>query len=99
MRIPIVVIPIPGNKYQARVGEPFLSSVEGDTRDEAVQKLKEQITSFLGGGAEILQLEIPENEHPLKRFAGMLRDEPLFDEWQQAISDRCRELDADPDVP
>lgn len=99
MRIPILVLPIPGNKYQARAGEPFSSCAEGDTRDEAVQKLKDQIASYLVAGAEIRQLEFPENEHPLKRFAGMLRDEPLFDEWQKAISDRRRELDADPDVP
>ena len=98
MQIPILLMPIPGNKFRARVGEPFSLSFEGETRDEAVQKLKEQIAGMLSGGGEIVQLEIQETEHPLKRFAGMLRDDPLFDDWQRAIADRRRELDADPDV-
>ena len=99
MRIPILVVPIPGNKYLARADAPFSLSAEGDTRGEAVQKLKDQIAGLLSAGAEILHLEIPENPHPILRFAGMLRDDPLFDDWQKAIADRRRELDNDPDVP
>ena len=33
------------------------------------------------------------------RFFFGFQDDPFFDEWQQAIADRRREMDADPDVP
>jgi hypothetical protein len=29
----------------------------------------------------------------------MFKDDPLFDEWQQAIAERRRQIDADPEIP
>lgn len=34
--------------------------------------------------------------HPLAKFAGMFKDDPLFDNWQKSIAKYRREVDADP---
>jgi len=36
---------------------------------------------------------------PWRRMAGVFKDDPLFDEWQQAIADYRRQVDEDPNVP
>ena len=99
MKIPILVTPVDGNRFEARVGEPFASSAEGSTRDEALHKLKEHIAGFLRPGVELLQLDFPENGHPLKPFAGILKDEPLVGPWEHAIAERRRALDEDDSAP
>lgn len=35
---------------------------------------------------------------PWRRMQGIYKDDPLFEEWQQAIADYRREKDDDPDV-
>lgn len=37
--------------------------------------------------------------NPWKRMQGMLADEPLFDEWRQAIEDYRRQRDEDEEPP
>lgn len=37
-------------------------------------------------------------ESPWEKIAGIYKDDPLFDEWQQAIADYRRERDEDPDI-
>lgn len=98
MTINVVVIPVAPDKFEARAGEPFPSSAEGTTRDEALQKLKERIANSLKTGTELTTLEFPENEHPLKRFAGMLKDDPLYEDWRRAMAERRKELDDDPNA-
>ena len=98
MTINAVVVPIAPDKFEARAGEPFPSSAEGRTRDEALQKLKDRISNSLQSGTELMTLELPENEHPLKRFAGMLKDDPLYEDWQLAIAERRKKLDDDPNA-
>ena len=45
-------------------------------------------------GSELLSVAA---EHPLAPYAGMFKDNPLFDAWQQAIDDYRREMDAEPE--
>lgn len=37
-------------------------------------------------------------DHPLARVAGLLKDHPLFDEWQQAIQEYRRQRDPEDHV-
>ncbi len=56
----------------------------------------EQVNIMLKQG-EIVQLEIPlpEPEHPWMKFAGMYKDNPLFDEVQDYIKADREQLDAE----
>jgi three-Cys-motif partner protein len=42
---------------------------------------------------------LPVASNPWTEFAGMFKDDPYFDEWQQAIAENRRNMDADPDIP
>ena len=59
-------------------------------------KLRELIQSRLVDGTQLVPLEIPAGEHPLAAFAGMFRDDPLFEEWQQAIAEYRQQAEEDP---
>jgi len=99
VQIPILIEPIAGNGYRARGGEPLVLTAEGPTREAALANLKEQFKARLGNGAEIVPLEVASEPHPLAEFAGMFKDEPHFDERQQAIAENRRQLEEDPEIP
>jgi hypothetical protein len=99
MHLSILVEPVPHNGFRARSGEPLALSAEAPTADEAVRKLHELVSARLGAGARLLSLDLSEDRNPWLAGAGMFQDDPWFDEWQEEIARRRRELDADPDVP
>jgi hypothetical protein len=98
MQIPVLVERVKGNGYRARGAEPFALSAKGSTREEALAKLEAKIQSRLKNGAEIVGLEIG-RQHLLGQYAGMFKDDPLFDDWQKAIAAYRRQVDNDRDYP
>lgn len=97
MQIPVLIEPLPNNGYRASTGLPLPVSAEGPTREQALSNLQQVLASRLSAGMEIASLEVPAAEHPLARFAGMFKDNPLFDEWQQAIADYRQQVEDDPE--
>src|SRR5437588_691284 len=97
MEIPVLIEEVPGTGFRATGGLGF--SAEGPTREEAFRKLEAELRDRISAGAEVVTLQLAVPEHPWLRFAGVLRDDPLFDEWQEAIAERRRQVDADPTVP
>ena len=67
-------------KVSARVlGLPEYSVVSSD-RNSAISELDKLITENLSGNEVIsLELEIPNREHPWRKFAGMHQNSHLFD--------------------
>ncbi len=101
MQIPILIEPVAGNGYRSRGGEPYALSAEGATRDEVLAKLRAQLEARMRGGAEAVSLEVagPAAGNPWVEFAGMFKDDPLFDDWQKAIAEYRREVEEDPNYP
>lgn len=99
MQIPVFLEPVAGNGFRARGGEPLALTAEGATPDEALRKLRELLASRLTGGARLIALEVPDGDNPWLKGAGVFKDDPMFDAWQQAIADYRREVEEDPDVP
>jgi hypothetical protein len=100
MDIPVIVEPVAGNGYRA-VGTAGLSIgliADGKTPEEAMEKLGDLVKARAAKGAEMRTLAIPAGPHPFSRFAGSLRDEPLFEAWKQAMEEYRRRLDEDPDA-
>ena len=87
MEIPIIVEPAGENSFRASSGCLWGLESEAPTRDEAVQKLRELIDHRLDAGAEVVELEIRGRAHPLARFAGMFRDDPLLQSWKDAMAE------------
>ncbi len=100
MQIPILIEPVAGNGYRARGAEPFSLSAEGATREEALANLRQQLQTRIRAGATIVPLELPVEEHPLAKYAGMYSpDDPLVQEWLSIIAENRRKADEDPDLP
>lgn len=96
MQIPVLIEAVQNNGYRATTGLPLVVSAEGATRELALLHLQQAVQKRLSEGAEIAPLEVPA-QHPLARYAGMFKDEPLFDEWQQAIADYRQQVEDDPE--
>jgi len=101
VQIPILIEPVAGNGFRSRGGEPFALSAEGATRAEVLAKLRDQLQVRLRAGAELLFLEVTESlaGNPWVEGAGMFKDDPYFDEWQQAIAENRRRIEEDPEIP
>jgi hypothetical protein len=91
VEIAVLLEPVPGKGYRARGGEPFAFEAEGSTKEEALTKLRKLIASRIEEGAEIMSVEISSGENPWISFAGMFRDDPLFDRWQAVIAENRKE--------
>jgi len=99
MRIPVLIEPISEQRYRATGGEPFVGSVEAETAEAALVKLKQRIDDRLSRGARVALIELPPGTNPWLDMAGIFHDDPLFDEWQKAIADYRREVNENPDAP
>jgi predicted RNase H-like HicB family nuclease len=97
MQIPVLVEPLKGNGYRARGSEPFALTAKGATREEAIAKLRAKIQQRLKEGAEVVGLDLGVSRPPLLKFAGMFKDDPLFENWQRSIAEYRHEVDEDPD--
>jgi hypothetical protein len=62
-------------------------SVEGDSREDALLKLDQQVKAQLAGG-EIAYLDLPlvQAKNPWLAIAGKYQDDPNWDEYQTAIA-------------
>jgi hypothetical protein len=96
MNIPVLIEPIANSGFRATGGLPFEITAEGATRDEALGRLRAEIDRRMAQGAIVVPLDLtPAEEHPWVQGAGMFRDNPLFDAWQQAISEYRQQRDQD----
>ena len=96
MQIPVWVEPHPERGVRATSGLPLVMTADGATEAEALSRLQELIHDRLSRGGRLVSLEAPEiteAERPWMRFAGDLKEEPLFDAWQEAIQEYRQQVD------
>ncbi len=99
MKIAVLIEPLAEHRFRATGGLPFPGSVEAETADAALAKLKQRIDDRLSQGARIATLDFSPGVNPWLDGAGMFRDDPLFDDWQGAIAEYRREANCAPDAP
>jgi predicted RNase H-like HicB family nuclease len=99
MQIPILVEPMEGNGYRARGGEPLALTAEGDTQEEALANLREKLQARLSRGAVVVPFDLPAQPHPLAKFVGMFKDDPLIKEWKKSMKAYRKKRDKDAEKP
>jgi hypothetical protein len=99
MQIPILVEPVANNGYRATSGPPLALSAEGATRAEAIDKLELLLRDRLRNGVEVVAAEVPAQaiENPWVKYAGMFKDDPMFDEVLEIMKQNRRKDDENPD--
>lgn len=93
MAIPVLIEPLPNDGFRATSGGPVAVSVEAPTRDEALAKLRRQLRHRLKNGTELIAMPVPNEEHPLAKFAGMFKNDPDFAEVRKIIAENRRKED------
>jgi len=74
-------------------------TVEADTREAALESMRGLIADRVQHGAMIAELDLPGGDNPWLAGAGMFRDDPSFDDWQQAITEYRRQVDETAESP
>ncbi len=66
------------------------------TREQALARLREDLSQRLAD-VEIVSLDVDTQQrmHPMLKFAGVFKNDPLFDEVAEEIEAYRREIDAD----
>jgi hypothetical protein len=101
MQIPILLEQVANNGYRATSGPPLALSAEGATRDEAIDKLEQQLRDRLSTGVEIVSAEVPAQpvENPWVKYAGMFKDDPMFADVVEIMKQNRRKDEEDPAYP
>ena len=97
MVVSVIIEPIDGKRFRA-IGASGMSvglTAEGETADEALEKVAQQVKQRLDAGAKLVDLDLPATEAPWKGSAGWLKDCPLYDDWRSEMEARRREIDAE----
>ncbi len=89
-----------GEGYTATVMAWPSCVATGRTRTEALVQLQDDVRRRLEA-VEFVSLEVdgPQPEHPMLRFAGVFKDDPLFDQVMEEIAAYRREVEADEGAP
>lgn len=99
MKLPVLVEPVPGKGFVAKVSAPFNWSAEGATAEEAVEKLQAEAAVHARNGVRAAEIDVPmpEYENPILRDSGRLPDDEITRQWWEAVQEYRRQCDADPD--
>ena len=95
MQVTVFVERLGEHTYRAATAQPITLSTEGQTRDEALERLQTLAQQRLTAG-EIVCLDIPDVPvlHPWVPFAGIWKDHPDLDAVLEHIAAAHRKLDA-----
>ena len=93
MKIPILIEATEDQRFRATGGGPFTGSVEADTPKAALDEMKNWIVACFERGGRIEVVDVPDASDPWREGFGMFRDDPLYDDWQEAIGDNRRIMD------
>ncbi|MBC8116624.1 MAG: type II toxin-antitoxin system HicB family antitoxin [Candidatus Saccharimonas sp.] len=96
----IVLIEPQNGRFKATTSQPVAMETEGASREEALQRLQELAKSRLAAG-ELVQVPLPngDSSHPWMKFAGVWKDHPEFDQFQQNVAEYRRSLDVPESEP
>jgi len=98
MQIPILIEPKEGGGFRARCALYDLT-IEDSSRDEALARMERVIMERRKAGAEWYMLQVGPPQK-LSDLAGSHNpDDPVIEEWKQAVEDYRREVDSGPDFP
>lgn len=95
MTLKAVVERISADRYRAVISQPFVVESEGQTPDEAVQRVRDLAAKRLAGG-QVVDIDVPgpSQPHPWARWAGIWKDNPDFDDYLRNIAEYRRKVDA-----
>ncbi|HLQ43240.1 MAG TPA: hypothetical protein VK137_00810 [Planctomycetaceae bacterium] len=101
MQIPIVIEPLPNNRFRAQSSSPLSMIVEGDSAEESLRLWREKFSSCLPTDAEVQVVSpsaIAPSLPPWAKYIGELKDDPLLDEWREGVEEYRKQRDREAGV-
>jgi predicted RNase H-like HicB family nuclease len=91
MKMTVLIERLDEGRYRASTSHPITIESEGCSRDEAVERLRDQAAQRLSGG-ELVQVQIPgaPDANPWLSYAGIWKDHADFDAVMENISEYRR---------
>jgi hypothetical protein len=82
------------NKYRASTSHPVAMECEGQSREEALERLREKAATRLNG-SELVQVSVPgtTDTNPWIKYAGLWKNHPDFEEFLENIAEYRRAVD------
>ncbi len=95
MTLTVLVEKTGHGQFRAVISQPIALSVEADSAANAVSQLKEAVENKLLE-CEVVELDIPSSrrDHPWLQFAGVWKDHPDFEAFQEAVTEYRAGADA-----
>ena len=81
---------------------PWKVVAEGATESLALAELRAEFARKIPAGARVVELTEPTSSsgNPWMAFAGDMKDDPLYDSWQESIAEyRQQQADSEEEVP
>jgi hypothetical protein len=91
MIIDVMVVKVAGNGYRATTYSPLPATAEGPTSEEALANLREVVRNKAAEGATFVKLDVQLGEHPLKKFAGIFKDDAYFEDYLKGVEEYRRQ--------
>lgn len=91
MRMTVLVEQLDEHKYRASTSDPISMESEGCSRDEAVERLRNEAAQRLSAG-ELVQVSIPgiSDGNPWVKYAGIWKDHEDFNAVMENIAEYRR---------
>ena len=98
MEVSVIIEPVTGNGYRV-TGAGGLSvglTAEGATVSEAIDRLTDQVRLARERWSQVGRVEHRRQPGPLEAGCGILRDDPLYELWREAMEEHRHQLEEDP---
>ena len=83
-------------KYIARVREWPEVVIEEASREDAIRRIKADLSAYLSQPPEVIQIDVEAaaaSEHPWLQFAGMWADDPTWQDFLDEVEASRQEID------
>ncbi len=89
-----VLIEPQNGRFKASTSQPVVMETEGASREEALQRLQELARARVAAG-ELVHVALPNGDsgHPWMKYAGVWKEHPDFDQFQQNVVEYRQSLD------
>ena len=101
MQIPVVIEPLPNNRYRAQASSPLPMVVEGDSVEDSLRLWREKFSSVLPADAEVNVVRVQASSAslpPWAKYIGELKDDPLLEEWRECVEEYRQQRDREAGV-
>ncbi len=96
MKFPVLIEAIEGGRFRARAGEPFGTSADGSTPDEAARQLETLLRGRLQAGARLALIDLDNGPQPPLHLEPLPDEDWFFRTLREAVAEN-RQRETEPE--